>query len=137
MARYPRSLPDRLSCEALVVRRDHVAVHAPAIGGDGDLIAYGQWGRPVLAFPSQEGRAWDYEDRGMIASIAHLIDAGRVKVYCVDSFDSGSWHRADLSLEERARTHGLYEDWIINQVVPWIFNDCGGPQELIATGCSF
>jgi esterase/lipase superfamily enzyme len=73
----------------------------------------------------------------MIASISPLIDAGRVKVYCVDSFDSGSWHRADLSLEDRARTHGLYEDWIINQIVPWIFNDCGGPQELIATGCSF
>jgi esterase/lipase superfamily enzyme len=91
----------------------------------------------VLAFPSQEGRAWDYEDRGMIGSISHLIEAGRVKVYSVDSFDSGSWHRADLSLEQRAQAHGLYEDWIINQVVPWIVDDCGGWQEIIVTGCSF
>jgi len=119
------------------VRRDHVAVHAPAIGGSGDLIAYGHWGRPVLAFPSQEGRAWDYEDRGMIASIAHLIEDGRAKVYCVDSFDAGSWHRTDLALEGRARAHGLYEDWIVNQIAPWIFDDCGGPQEVIVTGCSF
>ena len=119
------------------MRRDHVTVHAPSIGGHGDLIAYGHWGRPVLAFPSQEGRAWDYEDRGMIGSISHLIEAGRVKVYSVDSFDSGSWHRADLSLEQRAQAHGLYEDWIINQVVPWIADDCGGWQEIIVTGCSF
>ena len=119
------------------MRREHVSVHAPAIGGEGDLIVYGNWGRPVLAFPSQEGRAWDYEDRGMIAAVSHLIDGGRAKVYCVDSFDSGSWHSTDLPLEARAEAHGLYEDWIINQIVPWIFNDCAGPQEVITTGCSF
>lgn len=119
------------------MRRDHVSVPAPAIGGHGDLIAYGHWGRPVLAFPSQQGKAWDYEDRRMIESIAHLIEAGRVKVYCVDSFDSGSWYRSDLSLEDRARSHSLYEDWILNQCVPWIFDDSGGPQDIIVTGCSF
>jgi esterase/lipase superfamily enzyme len=90
----------------MVMRRDHVAVQAPAIGGDGDLIAYGHWGRPVLVFPSQQGRAWDYEDRGMISSIAHLLDGGKAKVYCVDSFDSGSWYRDDIPLEERAVLHG-------------------------------
>jgi esterase/lipase superfamily enzyme len=73
----------------------------------------------------------------MIAAIAHLIEEGRAKVYCVDSFDAGSWHRTDLALEGRARAHGLYEDWIVNQIVPWIFDDCGGPQEIIVTGCSF
>ena len=119
------------------MRRDHLTVYSPAIGASGDLIAYGRWGRPVLAFPSQEGRAWDYEDRGMIAAIEHLIDEGRVKVYSVDSYDSGSWHRGDLVLEDRARRHGLYEDWIVNQIVPWIFNDCGGTQDIIVTGCSF
>jgi esterase/lipase superfamily enzyme len=121
----------------VVVRRDHVTLHSPAIGGDGDVIAYGHWGRPVLAFPSQQGRAWDYEDRGMISSIAHLIDDGRIKVYSVDSFDSGSWYRHELSLEDRALLHGQYEDWILNQVVPWINDDCGGAQEIIVTGCSF
>jgi len=119
------------------MRREHVTVYAPAIGGNGDLIAYGQWGRPLLAFPSQAGRAWDYEDRGMIDAITHLIEAGRVKVYCVDSFDSGSWQRADLSLEERAQAHGRYEDWIIGQIVPWIFDDCAGTREIMVTGCSF
>lgn len=73
----------------------------------------------------------------MIAAIDHLIDAGRVKVYCVDSYDSDSWHRGDLHLEERARRHLAYEDWIINQIVPWIEWDCGGRQEIMLTGCSF
>ncbi|HEV3473626.1 MAG TPA: esterase, partial [Actinomycetota bacterium] len=29
------------------------------------------------------------------------------------------------------------ENWVLDQVVPWIFNDCGGATEIIATGCSF
>jgi esterase/lipase superfamily enzyme len=119
------------------VRRDHIGVHAPAIGGDGDVIAYGHYGRPLLVFPSEQGHAWDFENNGMIGAISWLIDDGRVKVYCVDSFDAGSWARKDLPLEGRARMHEGYEDWIVNRVVPWIDSDCGGRNDIITTGCSF
>jgi esterase/lipase superfamily enzyme len=40
------------------------------VGSDGGLIAYGSWGRPVLAFPSEQGRCHDYEERGMIDAVA-------------------------------------------------------------------
>ena len=72
----------------------------------------------------------------MIEAVGGLIEAGRVKVYAVDSFDSGSWYRDDLSLEERARLHGLYEDWIVNQVVPFVQAD-SQTHELAVTGVSF
>jgi esterase/lipase superfamily enzyme len=115
----------------------HTSLWSPAIGAEGRVIAYGHWGRPLLAFPSQEGPAWQYEERGMIDAVADLIEAGRVKVYAVDSFDSGSWYRHDLPLEERAQRHGLYEDWIVNQVVPFIRDDSGGAGEIAVTGVSF
>ena len=100
------------------------------------MIAYGHWGRPLLAFPSQEGPAWQYEERGMIDAIGGPIEEGRVKVYAVDSFDSGSWYQEALSLEERAQMHGRYEDWILNQVVPFIQADSNAA-EIIVTGVSF
>jgi esterase/lipase superfamily enzyme len=100
------------------------------------VIAYGHWGRPLLAFPSQQGPAWQYEERGMIEALAPLIDGGRLKVYAVSSFDSGSWYREGLSLEERARLHGLYEDWILNQVAPFVQAD-SQTAEIIVTGVSF
>jgi esterase/lipase superfamily enzyme len=117
--------------------RRHRAIEAPAIGCTGDVIAYGHWGRPVLAFPSEQGPCWQYEERGMVDAIGPLLDAGRVKLYCVDSFDAGSWQRHDLPLEERARLHGAYEDWIVNGVVPWIREDSGGGAEIAVTGVSF
>jgi esterase/lipase superfamily enzyme len=118
------------------VNRRHVELWSPAIGANGSVIAYGHWGRPLLAFPSQQGPAWQYEERGMVAAIADQIEGGRVKVYAVDSFDSGSWYRHDLPLEERARLHGLYEDWIVNQVAPWIQAD-SQTHEIAVTGVSF
>jgi esterase/lipase superfamily enzyme len=91
----------------------------------------------VLVVPSQEGAAHDYEDRLMIESVRGVIEEGRAKVYCVDSFDSHTWHRADIPLDERARRHLAYEDWIVSQVVPWIYDDCQGRQDIMITGASF
>jgi esterase/lipase superfamily enzyme len=102
----------------------------------GELIAYGHWGRPVLAFPSEQGRAWQYEERGMVDAIAPLLEAGRAKLYCVDSYDAQSWQAHELPLEERARRHGFFEWWILEHVVPWIAADAGGG-ELAVTGVSF
>ena len=105
--------------------------------GPARLIAYGHWGRPLLVFPSEQGHRWDYESNGMVDAIGGLVEAGRVKVYCVDSFDAWSWADRGLELEERARRHGVYEDWIVNAVAPWIRDDCGGEAEIVLTGSSF
>jgi esterase/lipase superfamily enzyme len=118
------------------VRRDHVSLWSPAIGAAGDVIAYGHFGRPVLVFPAEGGRASDYENNGMVGAVAPLVEAGRIKLYCVDSFDAASWSAKHLPLEERARQHQRYEDWIINQVTAFIHEDCGGWQETLVTGCS-
>ncbi len=100
-----------------------------------NLIAYGHWGRPVLVFPSELGRRWDWEGTGMVETLAPLIDGGRVKLYCVDGADAYTWRADEVPLEERARRHGEYEHWIDDAVAPWIHADSGG--EIIVTGASF
>ena len=119
------------------MNRREIPIWSPAIGAQGGVLAYGHYGRPLLAFPSQQGNRRQYEDNGMIDALAGPIEAGLVKVYAVDSFDSGSWYREDLPLEERARLHGRYEDWILNQVAPFIGDDSGGAAEIMVTGVSF
>jgi esterase/lipase superfamily enzyme len=98
--------------------------------------AYGHWGRPLLAFPSQEGAAWDWESNGMVEAVRPLLDDGRLKLYCVSSHDSSSWHRHDLSLEQRAREHLPYEHWITERVAPWIQGETH-THEILLAGCSF
>ena len=113
-----------------------VSLWSPAIGADGTVLVYGHWGRPVLAFPAEAGRAWDFQEHGMVDAVGGLLDDGRVKLYCVDSVDAETWSNRDIPTEERARRHGAYESWILDQVVPWIHADSGGPIGVVATGCS-
>lgn len=117
------------------MRREHVELPLPGHDHALSLIAYGHFGRPVLVFPSEAGRAWDFENNGMIDAVGDLVDAGRVKFYCVDSLDQWSWSDNSIPIEERARRHALYTGWITDQAVPWIKNDSSGA-EIMATGCS-
>ncbi|MEO6701981.1 MAG: alpha/beta hydrolase-fold protein [Jatrophihabitantaceae bacterium] len=105
-------------------------------GFSGSVISYGHYGRPVLVFPSERGSAADFENNGMVDAVADLIEAGRVKLYCVDSADGYSWSDESVPIEERARRHGRYESWIVEQVVPLISAECGGATEFGTAGCS-
>ncbi len=119
------------------MRRDHVRLGPPVAEALGDVVAYGDRGRPVLMFPPPRGTSTDLEDHGVIDSLHRLLEAGRVRVYCVESYDGSSWYDDALSLEERARRHCHYEEWIVNQVVPWIRADSEGGGDLVAAGCGF
>ena len=73
------------------------------------IVQYGHYGRPVLVFPSEAGRAWDFENNGMLDAIGNLINDGRVKLYCVDTLDADTW--ADKGAADRgagAATRGLH-----------------------------
>ena len=118
------------------MERHQVELDAPAFGRSGTVIRYGHWGRPVLVFPSEQGRAWDYENNGMVGAVADLVEGGRCKLYCVDSFDDQTWSDSSIPLEERARRHGAYAGWVLDRVVPFIGEDSPGATGAIVTGCS-
>jgi esterase/lipase superfamily enzyme len=68
----------------------------------------------VLVFPSAERDRYEWEQHGMVDAVRDLIDAGRVTLYCVDSWDSGTWWDEWLPREERARRHEAYERWVLD-----------------------
>lgn len=118
------------------MERVQVELDAPGLDRTGTVIRYGHYGRPMIVFPSERGRAWDYENNGMVEAVRFLIDAGRVKLYCVDAFDDMSWSDNWIPLEERARRHGAYATWITDTVTGWIGTDSPGATDAIVTGCS-
>ncbi len=91
-----------------------------------ELKVYGQAGKPLLIFPPQSGRFFDYENFGMIRAIQQWIDEGQVKVFTVDSIDSQSWTNYDAHPADRARRHEDYDRYIIEEVMPFIRTHGGG-----------
>ncbi len=118
------------------MRREQVELRLSGHDHGLAVIAYGDHGRPVLVFPSEGGRAEDFESNGMVGAVVDLVDAGRVRFYCVDSLDAYTWSDKSAAIDERASRHGLYTDWLIGEVVPMIRAETGGDVELMTLGCS-
>ena len=108
---------------------------SPALGHDMSLKVYGRDGRPLVAFPSQEGRYWDFEDRGMVDACAGFIDRGRVRIVAVDGIDWQTWANWNAHPGERARRHDDYDRYLANEVVPFV-RDLTGRETAWATGAS-
>ena len=102
-----------------------------------NLKVYGHWGKPLLVFPCSRGRYFDYEGMGMIEAIAGFIDAGNVKLYCVDSVDEWSWYDFTAAPSDRNARHELYDRYVTEEVVPFIRDHCRAPEVRVMTnGCS-
>jgi len=119
-----------------VTRRVEVQVPAPSLGGSGTLVVHGHYGRPFLVMASEQGRAVDFENNGMVESVRELLDAGRAKLFCIDAHDAATWSNKDIPFEERARRHQEFEAWILNEIVTLIDADCGGRQDMGTIGVS-
>lgn len=110
---------------------------SPSLGREMALKVYGHWGLPILVFPCSRGRYFDYEGMGMIAAISGVINAGRIKLFCVDSVDEESWYNFAVSPAERNARHEAYDRYITDEVIPFVREHCRMPDvRVMANGCS-
>jgi esterase/lipase superfamily enzyme len=103
---------------------------------DMELKVFGHTGKPVIVFPTQGGRFFEFEDFGMVAACGDLIEGGKIQLFTVDSIDFQSWVNWSVHPADRARRHQAYDQYITKEVAPFIHarNDPGS--KFISTGCS-
>jgi esterase/lipase superfamily enzyme len=116
--------------------REYHKWHSISLGREMELLVFGHGGVPVIVFPTSGGRFFEFEDRGMVAALAGKIDAGQVQLFCVDSVDLESWYNKQVGSRWRIARHMQYEDYLLNEVVPFILPKNRDPH-LVALGCSF
>jgi esterase/lipase superfamily enzyme len=101
------------------------------------VVRWGHYGTPVLLFPTAGGDYEEVERFHLVAACQHLIDAGRVKIYSIDSVAGKHWLRGEDSPEYCSRVQNLYDAFVYEELVPLIRNDCNDPAiEIVATGAS-
>lgn len=118
------------------VHGDRIELAVPDTDKALGVIRYGHWGRPVIVFPSEGGRAEDFANNGMVDAVRDLVDDGRVSFFCVDSADQWTWSDNDQPTESRARNHQFYSRWLTDAVVPHITQQTGGALSAISLGAS-
>ncbi len=107
-----------------------------AMGRPVHLWTFGVVGRPLVVFPSNAGVAHEWDKGGMIDALGHLLAAGRMKIYCVETNVSRSFSGRG-SIHERMGHHHAYERFVLEDLVPFIRADCRSPHAtMTASGCS-
>jgi esterase/lipase superfamily enzyme len=117
------------------VRREARLWFSSALGHDMELLVYGQGGQALVCFPSQDGRAADWEGFGMIDAVADLLEAGRLTLVAVDAIDWQSWTNTGVPVGDRARRHEDYHRYVTEEVVPFACRETGR-QTVWTSGCS-
>jgi esterase/lipase superfamily enzyme len=100
-----------------------------------ELLVFGHAGAKVLVFPTREGRFYDYENWGLVEALRRSIDAGYIRLYCVDGADSDSLYCRSVPPSVRTSRHRQYESYILEEAIPFMRSENGVPS-LIAHGCS-
>lgn len=101
-----------------------------------EIVSYGHYGMALLLFPSAAADFLEYERFYLIDSIQHYIDSGKFKVYSINSINSESWLNDQMHPREKAIRHQQFNQYVIEEVVPFIHRDCDGQVPIITSGVS-
>jgi esterase/lipase superfamily enzyme len=101
-----------------------------------EIAVYGHFGTALLMFPSAAADYLEYERFYMIDAIAPYIEAGKIKVFSINSINSESWLNRTMQPHHKAIRHQSYNYYIFDEVVPFIQMHCRGRVPIITTGVS-
>ena len=109
---------------------------SPRLDKNMEIAVYGHFGTALLMFPSAAADYLEYERFYMIDSIAPYIEAGKIKVFSINSINSESWLNRTMQPHHKAIRHQSYNYYIFDEVVPFIQMHCHGRVPIITTGVS-
>lgn len=102
------------------------------MGQELSLVRWGHWGVPVLLFPTAGGDAEEVERHQLIARLAPMIDAGRIKVYSCDSAAGRAMARHDGSTDYRRWLFNAYQQAVAEEVMPAVHADSSAEPAIVA-----
>ena len=111
--------------------------HSPRLDKNMEVAVYGHHGFALLMFPTAAADYLEYERFYVIDAIAPFIERGLVKVFSINSINNESWLNNTMHPRHKAIRHGQFNDYITEEVVPFIHTHCHGLVPIITTGASF
>lgn len=101
------------------------------------VVTYGEYGFALLLLPTAGADYLEYERFQMIDALAPLIDAGKIKVFSVNSINKESWLNNEMLPEHKAIRHNQFNQYIFNEVVPYIKTHTSQETPIVVSGASF
>ena len=111
--------------------------YSPALDKEMPIAVYGHYGDALLMIPTAAADYLEYERFQLIEALRPLIDAGKIKIFSVNSINTESWMNKPMEGAHKAIRQNQFNEYIFNEVVPFIKTFTSNETPIISCGASF
>jgi len=111
--------------------------HSPSLNKEMPLAVYGYYGFALLLVPTAAADYLEYERFQLMEALQPYIDGGKVKVFSINSINNESWLNNHMDPRHKAIRHQQFNDYVFNEVVPFIRDNTSRITPIITCGASF
>ncbi|MEZ4912214.1 MAG: alpha/beta hydrolase-fold protein [Saprospiraceae bacterium] len=119
------------------MHREIKSWYSPILQKEMEIVEYGHFGFVLLLLPTAAADYLEYERFLMIDVLQKYIDQGKVKVYSINSINSESWLNSKLSGKSKISRHLQFNEYVYQEVVPFIKSRTSQDTPIITCGASF
>ncbi|MBP6024362.1 esterase family protein [Ferruginibacter sp.] len=119
------------------MKREITSWFSPALQKDMPIVTYGDYGFALLLVPTAAADYLEYERFQLLDTLAPFIDSGKVKVFSVNSINTESWLNKQMIGEHKAIRQNQFNEYIYNEVIPFIRTSTSWETPIITCGASF
>ena len=115
---------------------EHIPYYSNTLNRNIMVEVSGHWGHPVLMFPSSGGQYTQNTDFGLVGSVMHFVEEGRIKLYNVETIDMLSFYDDNMNSETKLHNYELYMQFLRHELIPYIQRECN-THRIAVSGVSF
>src|SRR6185436_16481581 len=119
------------------MKRELDSWFSPALQKDMPIVTYGDYGFALLFVPTAAADYLEYERFQMMETLAPYIESGKVKVFSINSINNESWLNNEMAGAHKAIRQNQFNEYVYNEVIPFIKNATSNDTEIILSGASF
>jgi esterase/lipase superfamily enzyme len=119
------------------MRRDLNSWFSPALQKEMPIVTYGYSGFALLLVPTAAADYLEYERFQLIDTLAPFLESGKAKIFSINSINNESWLNNQMLGEHKAIRHNQFNDYVFNEVIPFIKNSTSQETPIILSGASF
>jgi len=119
------------------MQRELTSWYSPSLNKEMPLAVYGSYGFALLLVPTAAADYLEYERFQLMDVLQPHIDSGKMKVFSINSINNESWLNNQMDPRHKAIRHQQFNDYVFNEVVPFIRNNTSLETPIITCGASF
>ncbi|MFZ9660272.1 MAG: esterase family protein [Chitinophagaceae bacterium] len=119
------------------MHQENTSWFSPSLHKEMPIAVYGHFGFSLLMLPTAAADFQEYERFGLIDHLRPFIDAGKIKVFSINSINMESWMNKQMEGAHKAIRQNQFNEYVFNEVVPFIKSKTSVDTPIVLTGASF